>query len=190
LKSLFGALLGLSAAVSVTVSPVDDATAFKRRAFIITRALAYDTRLAVRSGDTVVLLVLAKKGNVASEEMCAVAELAFKPLHAVKIAGLPFRAISAPFSGAAPLEALIDKEGVDAVLLCDGLAADIPVIKALSHRRKVLTLGVLQEQVQAGVSVAVIDENGRMQVVVNLAESREEGAAFGSDLLRIARVVK
>ena len=79
---------------------------------------------------------------------------------------------------------------MDALLICDGLAAELPVIKQLSRRRKLLTLGMLLEQVQAGVSLGVVDENGRLQVVVNLTESKDEGATFGSDLLRIAVVVK
>jgi hypothetical protein len=188
--ALVTALLGLSLAVSSSVAPAEDAAGLKRRVFIMTRALTYDARLALKPSDDYMLVVVGKKGNAASEKMAEEATLAFKPLEAVKIAGRPFRVMAVPFAGVGPLEALIDKEGVDALFICDGLAAEIPTIKELSRRKKVLTLGVLIEQVQAGISLAVVLENGRLQVVVNLAESKEEGASFGSDLLRVARVVK
>jgi hypothetical protein len=156
----------------------------------MTRALTYNSSLASRSGDTFVMAVLAKKGNAASERMATDALHAFKRLEAVKIVGLPFRAVEAPFSGVDLLEALIEKEGVDALFICDGLASDLPIIKQLSRRRKLLTLGVLLEQVEAGVSLAVVDEKGRLEVAVNLTQSKDEGATFGSDLLRIARVFR
>lgn len=190
MRRLLCALLGLSVALASPLALGEEAATFGRQAIVLTRALAYDSSLASRSGDSFVVVVLAKKGNAASERMSEEVVRVFKPLEAVKIAGLPFRAVAAPFSGVAPLEALIDKEGVDAVFLCEGLAADLPAIKQLSRRRRVLTLGMVLAQVLAGVSLAVVSDNGKLQVVVNLTESREEGAAFGSDLLRIARVVR
>src|SRR5262245_56728761 len=109
----------------------------------MTRALAYNSSLPAKSGDTFVVALLAKKGNPASERMAEEAARAFKPLEAVKSLGLPFRTVVAPFSGVAPLEASIEKDGVDALLLCEGLGTDIPAIKELSRRRKLLTIGVL-----------------------------------------------
>jgi hypothetical protein len=74
--------------------------------------------------------------------------------------------------------------------VCDGTEGDLPAIKQTTRKRKVLTVGTTNAQVTAGVSVGVLAEGGKLQIVVNLPQSREEGAAFSSDLLRVARVVR
>jgi hypothetical protein len=161
-----------------------------RRAIILTRALAYDANLTARAGSSYTIAVLYRKGDPASERTNEEVMRAFKPLESVNLAGLPFRAVSTPFSGAAPLEALVDKEGLDSVLVCEGLEGDLAAIKQVSRKRKILTLGTQEAQATAGVSLAVVKDGAKLQIVINLPQSREEGAAFGSDLLRIARVLK
>jgi hypothetical protein len=168
----------------------DDAVSPTRRAIVIARVLAYDGALASRAGGTLVMGVLYKKGNAASEHGADESVKAFKPLESVMVASLPFRALAIPFTGGAALEAVIEKEGVDTLFLCEGLDADIPAIKLVSHKRKVLTLGTQEAQLKAGVALGVVTDNGKLQIVVNLPFSREEGAEFSSDLLRIARVIK
>jgi len=190
LKSLLALLLTLALIAAPAGAHADDAVSPTRRAIVIARVLAYDGALAARAGATLVIGVLYKKGNPASERGAEEAVKSFKPLESVMVASLPFRALAAPFAGASALEALIDKEGVDALFLCDGLDAEMTAIKQISHKRKVLTLGTQESQMKAGVALGVVTESGKLQIVVNLAFSREEGAEFSSDLLRIARVIK
>jgi hypothetical protein len=183
--------LGLCLSLRSVSVPADDAAVSPaRRAVVISRVLAYDGALASRAGSTFVIAVLFKKGNPASEKAGEEALKAFKPLEAVLMSGLPFRAIAAPYTGTAALEALIEKDGADVLFMCEGLEADLPAVKPVTRKHKVLTLGTQEAQVMAGVSLAVIADAGKLQILIHLPHSREEGAEFGSDLLRIAHVLK
>jgi hypothetical protein len=190
LKTLLAFTLGLCLSLGPVWVRADDAVSPARRAVVISRVLAYDGALASRSGSTFVIAVLFKKGNPASEKAAEEALKAFKPLEAVLMSGMPFRAMAAPYTGAPGLETLIDKDGADVFFICEGLEADIPAVKQVTRKRRVLTLGTQEAQVTAGVSLAVITDGGKLQILIHLPHSREEGAEFGSDLLRIARVLK
>jgi hypothetical protein len=182
------AMLSLAAGVQAADAPPD--TVSSRRAIAIARALSYDASLPDRTAGEMVLLILFKKKNAPSEKGADLASKAFKQLETLRIAGAPFRRVTAPFNGAAELEQMVQKEGVDAFFLCDGLEDDLPAIKQVSRQKKVLTLGTTEAQVRAGVSLAVIAEGTKMVIALNLPESREEGAAFSSDLLRLAKVMR
>jgi hypothetical protein len=189
-SSLFAFTLGLCLSLGAVRAQAEDGVSPARRAVVISRMLAYDGALASRAGSSFVIAVLFKKGNAASEKAGEEALKAFKPLEAVLMSGLPFHAVSAPYTGGPALEALIDKEGADVLFLCEGLEADIPAVKQVTRKRKVLTLGTQESQVTAGVSLAVIAEGGKLQILIHLPHTREEGAEFSSDLLRVARVLK
>jgi hypothetical protein len=168
----------------------DDAPVQAKRAAILARALAYDNGMASRAGSRVVLAILYRKGDTASEGQANDEIKAFRPLEGIKIVGLPFHVMSAAYGGPAGLEGLIDREGADAFFLCDGLTAEIPTIRQLGRKRKVITAGTSETDVRAGLSLAVVNDDNRLQVVLNLDESRKQGAEFASDLLRVARVIK
>jgi hypothetical protein len=152
--------------------------------------LAYDNGMAARAGQRVVLAIVYRKGDATSEGSANDAFKAFKSLEGIKIVGLPFHVISTAYSGPSGLETLIDRDGADAFLLCDGLSAEIPAIRQLGRRRKVITAGSSESDVRAGLSLAVANDDNRLQVVLNLEESRKQGAEFAPDLLRVARIIK
>jgi hypothetical protein len=161
-----------------------------RRAVALVRALAYDSSLGDRAGDAVVLAVLFKKKNARSEKSAQIVGEAFKQLESLRVVGHPFRRLVVPFSGAADLEDLVQREGVDALFLCEALDGDLAAIKQVTHRKKVLTTGSTEAQVRAGVALAAVAEGLQLPLYVNWRESRDEGASFGSDLLRLARVIR
>jgi hypothetical protein len=161
-----------------------------KRALILARALAYDTRLAARAGHQVVLAIVYRKGDPASEAQASEVSRAFRQLEGLQIAGLPFRSIAIAYTGPSGLEALIDRDETDALLLCEGLAAEIPIVRQVGRSRKVITAGNSEEQVRAGLSLAVVSESNRLHLMVNLGESRQQGSQFDTALLRIARVIK
>jgi hypothetical protein len=168
----------------------EDAPVQARRAAILARALAYDNGMAARAGQRVVLAIVYRKGDASSEAKADETAKAFRPLEGIKIVGLPFHVIQAAYAGPSGLETLIDRDGADAFLLCDGLSAEIPAVRQLGRRRKVITVGGSESEVRAGLSLAVVNDDSRLQVVLNVDESRKQGVEFGLDLLRVARVVR
>jgi hypothetical protein len=63
-------------------------------------------------------------------------------------------------------------------------------IKSVSRQRKVLTVASQEGHLKLGLSLGVFDIGGKNTIMVNLEASREEGAVFGPELLRLATVVR
>ena len=89
--------------------------------------------------------------------------------------------------------------GTGAVLLAAPLAAEgqqagkvwrIGLMGESSRRAHVLTIASKEEQLNAGFSLGVFAFDGKTTITVNLTASREEGAAFSSELLHLARVIR
>jgi hypothetical protein len=160
----------------------------EKQAVIIARALAYDDHLRSRAGDSLVLAVLFKPG---SGEAAADAMVhAFKPLEGVKVQSLPIKIIKLAVTGKDALHAAVTSQGIDALYVCPGLEAEQAAIREESRRAHVLTIASKEEQLTAGLSLGVFVFEGKTTITVNLPASREEGAAFSSELLHLARVIR
>ena len=161
----------------------------KTLATTLLRALGYDTNLRSRAGATLVLAILYRPGIVASrherDEMATV----FKELEAVTVQGLPLRALSIALNDTSLLEQAASTDEVSIFYVCAGLEDDITAIKQVSRKLKIRTAGGKASLVDNGISLAV-DADVKPSMIVNLKESREEGASFGSALLRLAKVIK
>jgi hypothetical protein len=162
----------------------------ERQVLILTRALAYDENLTERAGDEFVVAVLSRAASAGADPLAAAATKAFKNLGGVKIHGLPVRAIHLSYSSASTLAAAVDGEGVDALYLCPGVDGDLTAILEVSRRKKVITMASKEEQVNKGASLGVFNVDNKPTIFVNLTGSRAEGAAFTSDLLRLAKVIR
>jgi hypothetical protein len=160
-----------------------------RQAVILSRALAYDNNLRSRAGDTVVVAILYKSGNGASESAADAIFRAFKALESVKIQDLPLRTVKVAFSSKDALRAAVSSQGIDAIYSCPGLEGEVGSIKEVSHRERVLTIGAREEFLESGLSLGVFMVETKATITVNLQASREEGASFSSELLRVARVL-
>jgi hypothetical protein len=155
-----------------------------------TRALAYDTKLKARTGDSVVLAVLFRPDQPSSKSAADAVARAFKPLENVRVQELPFKVVEQPYTSKGDLQAAIGAQGIDALYVVGGLEGELSSIKEISRKRQVLTIGAREQLVADGLSLGVFVVDGKNTITVNLAASREEGAAFTSDLLRLARVIK
>jgi len=182
-----GALLLLASAARTRA---DSPVAPDRQVLILTRALAYDGNLKSRAGADLLIAVLGRSGNANSEEVASTMTRAFRALGNVKVQGLAVRATSLPYSNATALGAAIENQGIDAMYVCPGLEGDLPAIIDLARKRHVITLGSREDHVKRGVSLGVFAVDAKPTIVVNLAAAKAEGAAFGSDLLRLAKVIR
>jgi hypothetical protein len=180
-----GALLFL-AATALGEAPV----APDRQVLILTRALAYDGNLKTRAGEDLLIAVVGRNGNAASEEVASAMSKAFKSLGNVKVQGLAVRAVQLGYASVNTLGLAIESQGIDALYVCPGLEADLPAIIELARKRQVITLGSREDHVKRGLSLGVFAVDAKPTIVVNLAAAKAEGAAFGSDLLRLAKVIR
>lgn len=178
------ACLQVPAALGAEEVPAD------RQVLILTRALAYDSNLKNRAGKEVTIAVLGKPGHAGSEASAAALTAAFRSLSNVKVQGLAMRTTQVRWEGTAALDSAVGAQGVDVIYVCPGFGGEVAEIIALSRRRQVLTLAASADYVDRGMALGVFPIEGRPTIVVHLAGSRAEGAAFGSDLLKLAKVIR
>jgi hypothetical protein len=180
-----GALLFLMTAARAEAPVAPD-----RQVLILTRALAYDGNLKTRAGEDLLIAVLGRNGNTTSEDVAMSMTKAFKSLGNVKVQGLPVRAMMWGFTSVNSLNTAVDVQGIDALYITPGMDADLPAIIELARKRQIITLGSREDYVKRGVSLGVFAVDAKPTIVVNLAAAKAEGAAFGSDLLRLAKVIR
>jgi hypothetical protein len=185
-----GAVVAVSIALGLCgVARADDVPP-DRQALILTRTLAYDNNLRSRAGDAVVVAVIFKRGNAASEAAAGPILQGFRALEGVKVQDLPFHAVQLAYANAAGLKSSIESQGIDVLYICPGLDSEIGAIKEISHHAHVLTIGAKEEFVKSGLSLGVFVVDAKNTITVNLPATHDEGAAFAAELLRIGRVIR
>lgn len=162
----------------------------QRQASMLMRALNYDANLLQRAGAEVTLAVLYRSGDPLDQKTSEDVERAFRALASIKILGLPLRVLRVAFTNADALARTTKAEAIDTYYVCASLERNLVDIKAQSRKNAVLTMGSRMEQLVSGLSLGVFYLDGKSTIVVNVPASRDEGVAFGSDLLRLARVIK
>jgi len=161
-----------------------------KQAVFLARVIAYDANLATRAGPAVNIAILAKKGDKDSETMSDAITKAFSPLESATLVGLPVKVFRIFFAGREALERAIRDGGIDTLYVCSGLDGNLNDIKTVSRQRKVLTVASQEGHLKLGLSLGVFEIAGKNTILVNLDASREEGIAFGPELLRLATVVR
>jgi len=152
--------------------------------------LSYDDEIKSRTGDDVTVAVLSKPGNAGSETMSAGMLKAFKGIGSIKVQGMPLKVMGLGFTGGGALGSAISSQGIDVLYICSGLEADLPAIIDSTRKNHVLSIGSREDHITRGLAVGVLPMDGKPTIIVNLGASKAEGAAFSSDLLRLAKVIK
>lgn len=161
-----------------------------RQAVIVLRALAYDGNLKTRAGATVNIAIVHKKGNSASEQMAAAVTQAFISRQSTLVTGLPIAVSRLTYLSASRLKDAIVASGIDLLYVCDGLESDLDAIKEITRETKTLSVGANREQVEKGLSLGVVEMDGKVSILVNLQGSRFEGVSFASDFLSLTTVIR
>ena len=161
-----------------------------KQAVFLARIIAYDGNLKERVAGAVTIGILSRKGDKASEQMAESVIKAFGPLESATLAGLPVKLTKVSFVGRDLLDKAVRDEHINTIYVCDGLDANLSDITSVARSRKVLTIASQQGHLKLGLSLGVFDVDGKNTILVNLDASREEGVAFGPELLRLATVVR
>jgi len=158
------------------------------------RILAYDIYLAQHAHDTVKLLIVHPRDEDGAA--CAARWVdAFDKVRKVKVAGRSVQVFAHGFSESADLDrALTDMEPT-ALITCEGLARklSVPALASLTRAHKVLSFASREDDVAAGLSVAIVSghdpDQHRDEIVVNPRAAAAEGVKFDAGLMQLARKV-
>jgi len=177
-------------ALPLCVAPLHtraDASSAARLSPVIARALSYERTLSNRAEGSLDILIVHAANNAASQGEAAAFSRGLAALSRSTVQGLPMRASVVPYSPSA-IEAGA-AEGVDVVVICSGLDSSLSALTAATRRRRLLTVGVERRHAVAATTLAVLIEDGRAKIIVNLAHARAEGVELSSQLLRLAEVL-
>lgn len=177
------AVLGSSPGLGADLAP-------SKQAVFLARIIAYDGNLKGRAAGTVNIGILSRKGDKASERTADAIFKAFSSLESTTLAGLPVKVSRLSFAAREALDKAMRDEGIDTLYVCEGLEGNLSDITSVSRSLKALTIASQEPLLKLGLSLGVFDVDGKNTILVNLDASREEGVAFGPDLLRLATVVR
>ncbi|QSQ24334.1 YfiR family protein [Pyxidicoccus parkwayensis] len=161
-----------------------------RQAVITLRALAYDNNLAKRAGGSLAVAVLYKEGHANSVDSSRKWTEALGKLGTLKVQGMSLQVVRLAYTDAAALKGAVAAQGLDALFVCEGLEAEVEALKTLSRAAKVLTITSSAALVEKGLSLGIVLSGDKNTILINAQASAEEGVSFGSDLLRLATMVK
>jgi hypothetical protein len=106
------------------------------------------------------------------------------------VTGLPIAISRLAYRTPDELKNSIVESGIDLLYVCDGLESDLDAIKEITRQAKVLSVGANREQVEKGLSLGVVEMDGKVAILVNFQGSRLEGVSFSSDFLGLTSVIR
>jgi YfiR/HmsC-like len=161
----------------------------KRHAAVLARVLSYELTLEDRVGESIGFAVVYKSGDAASEANADDWLQALAELSSVKVKDRLLFAIEIPY-GQTELSSAITKDGIDVLLVADGLNNESSAIAQLARSKHVLTVGNSLPYVQDNMTLCLADEADKIKIFINLNVAQQEGIRFSSRLLSLASLIR
>jgi len=159
----------------------------RSKAAIAARVLAYDRALP-SSGGTVDVLCVYKDGDAGSNGEARALCDALGKLK-VKIQGKSLVAHPVAYSSPGALRSAIDNNSGDIVMVSSGLAGSRAAIKGVIRAKKIRSIGGARGDATAGFAVSIIDDGGKVKILINPDAAAAEGAQYSAKLMKIAERV-
>jgi hypothetical protein len=163
----------------------------KLQSNLIFRILTFDRNLRARmNGGSDVVMVVAFKAGDARSEGCRAELLSGLNDLAVQqnVLGFQVRVVDVAYGG--DFEARASSARAVNVYACPGLEDQIGAITNITRKHSWLSFGTREKAVKDGLSIGLFLDDNKPTILVNLDASKKEGADLGSDLLRVAKVLK
>ena len=160
-----------------------------RFAAILGRLLTYDSNLKGRAGSDIGIAVLYRPASASS---LAEANQVFDQIRALEggeTLELPVKVYKLALESEGELEKAAIHYGLDVFVITDGMTEQTEIVKRVSARRKIITVGSDGSQARQGLSVAIYVSDDKSKILVNLGASKREGTSFNSVLLGMCEVI-
>ena len=87
------------------------------------------------------------------------------------------------------LNEYLSNNSVDIIIVTPIRVIDIRKFSEISAANRVLTFSLIPSYVEDGLTVGIDLKGGKPQILINLQQAKNEGAAFSSHLLKIAKII-
>ena len=177
---------GLLPAIGATAAAQDAPIPVDVQVSLFARIWTFDRSHHARLSDDLVIGVLyqsqVRSSMLTKETFVRAASSLQAGEHAVRIVEIDYR-------DPAGLRGVMLNEGIDIVYVAPLRAVNVRDIAAVTRSLRALTFTGVSAYVSGGLSVGLELRDGRPGILVNHEASQREGAAFSSELLKLARLV-
>jgi hypothetical protein len=185
--SLLGALTLGGWAAPIPARAQDISVPVKVQVPLLLKILSFDRTLSAGHDSLVIGVVFQshyRTSAAISDEVCqalAAARRSLGPRRTLRVATIDL-------DDPEDLGAALLREGVRVLYVTPLRAVATSAVAAATRERQVVSMTGVVQYVEEGLAVAVDAKGERPQIVINLAASRAEGAAFAGQLLKLARL--
>lgn len=163
-------------------------TSTAQRAAVLARALSYEQTLERRAGKRVDIL-LVHDGTASTRGTADQWNAAFASLSGVKVDG---RSIAARVASVADdLPEIFSRGDVDVAIACGDVSPScVETIRALTRGTSSLSVATRRPQVESGLTLGILAQDGKIKIVVNLRAAQKESIRFSAKLLKLAEILR
>jgi len=161
----------------------------KIRLSILLRALAYDRNLA-KARTAVDVGVLCLKDDKNSEEIGRQVTNQLKAFVGHRISGMKISVTSIVVGDGETLERTVKAKDINIIYTSAGTDRFFSKIRSLAASRKILVVSGEPHHVRKGAAVVVVQRGEKPRIIVNLKNSKKQGADFDSRLLQLSDVIR
>lgn len=157
------------------------------QAELLAKVAGYDRNFAARTEGTAVVLIAVRDGDPDSERIAAElsAELERRPI----IGGVAHREQILRYESAKALADECRARRASVVVLSAGFENEAASIAEALVQANVLSVSMIASYVERGVVLGFSARSGKPTILINLAQAKQQGVDFRSDLLKLAKVL-
>jgi hypothetical protein len=156
---------------------------------LLLKLLSFDRNFRGRAGGELVIAILFQGGNRESVNVKSDVEAALKQ-SATALGGLPLRAVSIDLDEEPDLASVLAARTVVVMYVSPLRAVDIREITKASRKAQVRSFTGVPHYVEQGIALGLGLRGDLPQIIINLPAAREEGADYGAQVLKLARVIQ
>lgn len=153
------------------------------------KALTFDRNLETRCGEELVICILFQGRYRASHDAMKEVYKATRDAEIDRVKGLPLRLVNVDLEDKNWAQKVAE-QSADVVYLMPVRSIEISDVKKYARERHLLTLCADPSNLADGITLGLRLNDNRPKFVINLSESRSEGADFSSQLLGLAEVIE
>ena len=156
---------------------------------ILSRLLEFDRNFKSHAGEEIVIGIIYQSRFRASANAKAQVVEALNQATFEHMVSLPVRFVLIEVQEATSFRRLVADSDPDLLYITPLRAFAIDSITAYSREAGVLTYTGVSEYVHAGIATGLGIQSGKPKILVNRRAAQQEGAAFSSELLKLAQLV-
>jgi hypothetical protein len=156
----------------------------------MTKILSFDKKLSERINSKIVFGILYQSKFRSSITVKEELEVQFNKNLGLKVDDLTVEFVSIDVNEPYMLEQSIEEKKINVLYLTPLRVVSIADISNIAKKKHILTFSGVPAYSEEGISVTFGIKGERPLIIVNLEQSKREGADFSSQLLRVARVIQ